>query len=76
MTNEERIAANVANGFILVFDAGEWDIWKKKNEVGAWVYYSDRIGGHEGHLPIFDNLCISKEELISIAKDAYGLELK
>lgn len=75
MTNEERIKANEAKGFILVASFDGWEIWKEKNEAGGWTYYSDK-NSNEGHMVIFDSCIVDKEELIAIAKDTYGLELK
>lgn len=73
--NKARVAANEAKGFALVHVGDGWEIWKQKNLVGGWTYYSDK-NSNEGSLAIFDNATIDKEEFIAIAKDAYGLELK
>jgi phage pi2 protein 07 len=73
--NKARIAANESKGFVLVHTGDGWEIWKQKNIVGGWTYYSDK-NSNEGALAIFDNAVIDKEELIAIAKDGYGLELK
>lgn len=73
--NNTRIAANEAKGFVLVYSGDGWEIWKQKNMAGGWVYYSDK-NSNEGALLIFDNCVIDKEEIIAIAKDAYGIELK
>lgn len=76
MTNEERIAHNESIGYKFVGAGNGFEIYKKPNGVGGWTYLSDLVSLDEGHLPIFDDCVISKEELIIIAKDAYGLELK
>ena len=68
MTNEERIAANAEKGYILVKAFDGWEIYKKKNEVGGWTYYSDAIGC-EGHYVIWDTCVRSMDELESIAAD-------
>lgn len=75
MTNEERIKHNESKGYIFVYEGDGYDIYKKPNGVGGWVYLSDE-NSCEGHLQIFDDCIISKESFIAIAKDAYGLELK
>lgn len=71
--NRKRIAANEAKGFILVHGGDGWEIYKKKNEVGGWIYYSDKYS-NLGSLPIFDSVALDKDEFIAIAKDLYGLE--
>lgn len=65
MTNEERIAANAAKGYILVKSFDGWEIYKKDNGVGGWTYYSDRIG-YEGHYPIWDTCTGDVEELLTL----------
>lgn len=76
MTNEERIKHNQDKGFILVGAGDGFEIWKKENGVGGYLYYSDAVSLDYGSLQVFDDCIMSKEELIIIAKDAYGLELK
>jgi len=68
MTNEERIEANAAKGYILVAAFDGWEIWKKPNEVGGYTYYSDQIG-YEGAYPIWDTAVRSEEELIALVND-------
>ena len=68
MTNEERIAANAANGYILVKEFDGWEIYKKLNGVGGYTYYSDRIG-YEGHYPIWDDCTRDVEELLTLVVD-------
>lgn len=68
MTHEERIAANAAKGYILVYESDGWEIYKKLNEVGGWTYYSDRVG-YEGAYPIWDTAIRDEEELRAILKD-------
>ena len=75
MTNEERISANESKGYVLVYTGDGFEVYKKKNEVGGWTYYSDFIG-NEGYYVIWDDCVRGKEELLAIAKDCYGLELK
>ena len=75
MTNQERIAHNAQAGFTLVYTGDGFEVYKKKNEIGGWTYYSDFIG-NEGHYVIWDDCTRGKEELLAIAKDCYGLELK
>lgn len=73
--NKLRIRANEEKGFVLVYSGDGWEIWKQKNLVGGWTYYSDK-NSNEGALAIFDNATIDREEFLAIAKDAYGFELK
>ncbi len=68
MTNEDRIKANAAKGYIIVQAFDGWEIYKKLNEVGAWTYYSDQIGC-EGHYPIWNTAIRSTEELQAILED-------
>lgn len=68
MTNEERIAANAAKGYIQIYESDGWAIYKKLNEVGGWTYYSDRIG-NEGAYIIWDSTVRSEEELRVILED-------
>lgn len=69
MTNEERVQANAEKGYILVKAFDGWEIYKKKNEVGGWSYYSDQFAGHEGAYVIWDTAVNSLEELEQIAGD-------
>ena len=74
MTNEEIKKENENRGYIFIGEGDGFEIYKKSNEVGGWVYFSN-ASSNEGHLPIFDNCIMNEKELLLIAKDAYGLEL-
>ncbi len=68
MTKEEQIAANAANGYFLVAEFDGWSIYKKKDEVGGWTYYSDAIG-NEGAYVIWSTSVRSNEELLTLVHD-------
>jgi len=67
MTEEERIQANAANGYIQVASFDGWEILKKQHENG-WTYYSNQIG-YEGAYVIWDTAVRSAEELITLVND-------
>jgi hypothetical protein len=75
MTEEERIRHNTSKAYVLVAQFDGYEIYKSKNQVGGWTYWSDR-NSCEGPLPVFDDCVLCKEELIAIAKDCFNLELK
>lgn len=63
------IKQNEALGFLFVHCSKDMNcIWKKKNEVGEWTYYSDRIG-NEGAMPILNTAFLTIEEMGAIYKD-------
>jgi hypothetical protein len=68
MTRQEQIDGNAAKGYILVEAFDGYDIWKKKNEVGGWTYYCDKVG-NEGTFVLWDTALYGADELRAILED-------
>lgn len=68
MTEEERIAANAAKGYIQIAEFDGFEIYKKLNEVGGWTYYSN-ANSNEGAFIIWNTALNSIEELRAILED-------
>ena len=73
LTDEERIEANKAKGYLLVENIDGLEVYKKQNEAGGWTYYGESCGIFS---PIWDDCTGTKKELIAIAKDCYNLKIE